>query len=512
MNNSLSKAWLQYEAGKDYKRRIGLYHTVRENERFYRGDQWYMIQSSSLPRPVFNVVRRVVDYLTCSVTPESVSIHYADDRKPFLSGGLVDISGRVAEILSANARYRWQMGKMDAKLYELVNNAAISGDGVLYSYWKADAKGDGSYEGDIVTEVIDNVNLFVADVNKRDIQSQEYVILSGRASVGSLRREARQNGVSEKNVLKIVTDNADEQDRGADFSNVELKGDDENKATYIIKFWREDGKVCFEKSTKDCVISRMQTPCTLYPVAYFNWFPTKNCFHGTSVVSGMIPNQKYINRAYAMVMKHMSDTAFSKVIYDKSKIPEWSNEVGEAIAAHAGTNVSDAVTVLGVGKLQDKYLEFLSNVISTTKELSNATETALGNVTPQNTSAILAIQASAKVPLKLVRAALYQCIEDLANIWSDMTLAYYPMDRLVPMLDASGKYRCESLCLDDSERMTLKAFVDVVDSSNYRSAVTVSILDKLLENGKISVEQYLRSLPAEYVQNAEFSEEVNENE
>ena len=33
-----TKAWERYEAGVDYKRRIGLYGTVRTNERFYRGD------------------------------------------------------------------------------------------------------------------------------------------------------------------------------------------------------------------------------------------------------------------------------------------------------------------------------------------------------------------------------------------------------------------------------------------------------------------------------------------
>ena len=315
----------------------------------------------------------------------------------------------------------------------------------------------------------------------------------------------------DKDVLKIVSDETEEQDKGGDYSHLELAGDDEEKATYIIKFWREEGRVCFEKSTRNCVIARMKTPSTLYPVAYFNWFPTKNCFHGTSVVSGMIPNQKYINRAYAMVMKHMSDTAFSKVIYDKTKIPEWSNEVGEAIAAHAGTNVSDAVAVLGVGKLQDKYLDFLSNVIATTKELSNATETALGNVTPQNTSAILAIQEAAKVPLKLVRAALYQCIEDLANIWSDMTIAYYAESRLVPMLEKNGEYHSETLLLSNREQARFKAFVDVVDSSTYSSAITVSILDKLLESGKISIDQYLKSIPSGYFSDSKIVEEVRDN-
>ena len=501
MNDSLSKTWLQYEAGKDYKRRIGLYQTVRQNERFYRGDQWYMIPSGDLPRPVFNVIRRVVDYLTCSVTPEKVTIKYTDEKCPYQEGADNERSARITEILNANARYRWERGRMSSKLYSLVGDAAITGDGVLYSYWKSDYQGDGSYEGDIATELIDSVNLFVADVNKSDIQSQEYLILAGRASVASLRREARENGVSERNIAKIVADESDENDKSGDYSGVELKGDDEEKTTYLIKFWREDGLVCFEKSTRGCVIVRTKTPCRLYPVAYFNWFPTKNCFHGTSVVSGMIANQKYINRAYAMVMKHMSDTAFSKVIYDKSRIPEWSNEVGEAIAAHGGTNVSDAVAVLGVGKLQDKYLEFLSNVIDTTKELSNATETALGNVTPQNTSAILAIQESSKVPLKLVRAALYQCIEDLANIWADMTLAYFASDRLVPMLEKNGEYHSAALHLVDEEDVRLRAFVEVVDSSAYTSAVEISILDKLLDKGLITLDQYLSRIPSEYVEN-----------
>ena len=57
-----SKAWAQYEAGKAYKRQIGLYETVRLNERFYRGDQWQDSRSQDLPRPVFNLIRRVMDY------------------------------------------------------------------------------------------------------------------------------------------------------------------------------------------------------------------------------------------------------------------------------------------------------------------------------------------------------------------------------------------------------------------------------------------------------------------
>ncbi len=501
MNNSQSKAWAQYEAGKDYKRRIGLYSTVRQNERFYRGDQWHGISSGNLPRPVFNVIKRVVDYLACAITPSKVSISYIDERLPYLRGTEDEAdSGRIAELLSANAKYRWERSKMDAKLYRLALDAAIAGDGVLYCYWKSSDRGDGIYEGDIETDVIDNVNFFVSDVNKSDIQTQDYIILSGRASVLSLRREAKENGVSDKEAAKIVSDENDERERAGDYSAVELEGNDEAKATYIIKFWREDGRVCFEKSTRGCVINRAKTPCTLYPVAYFNWHPTKNSFHGTSAVEGMIANQKYINRAYAMVMKHMSDTAFSKVIYDKSKIPEWSNEVGEAIAAVGGTNVSDAVSVLGVGKLQDKYLDFLTNVISVTKELGGATETALGNVKPENTSAILAVQEASRMPLMLVRAALYRCIEDLAGIWADMALAYFAPSRMIPKLLGDGTYSADRLGDGIDGTVSFKAYVDVVDTSTYSSSITLSILDRLLEKGHITLSEYLERIPKGYIE------------
>ena len=53
---SETAAWKLYEAGKDYKRRIGLYETVRRNERFYRGEQW-SLSDDGLPRPVFNLCR-----------------------------------------------------------------------------------------------------------------------------------------------------------------------------------------------------------------------------------------------------------------------------------------------------------------------------------------------------------------------------------------------------------------------------------------------------------------------
>ena len=277
-------------------------------------------------------------------------------------------------------------------------------------------------------------------------------------------------------------------------SDYELTGAAAKKATYIIKFWRENGRVVFEKSTRECVIRKAYTDCKLYPIAFFNWQSAKNSFHGISPISALIPNQKYLNRAYAMAMKHMTDTAFSKVVYDKSRIPEWSNGVGEAIAVVGGGDVSDAVSVVGVGEMQDNYLTLISNVIEQTKELSGATEAALGDEQAQNTSAILALQEVSKVSLGQIRSSFYQCIEDLANIWADMMCAYYPENRLLTG-EKNGEPECYPVSFELLKDAIISARVDVCEVNRYSASSTQNTLDKLLEGGHITPAEYVRRLP-----------------
>lgn len=494
MKPTPSKAWRQYEAGLEYKRRIGLFETVRRNERFYRGDQWGN-EGGGLPHPVFNIVRRVTDYLVCSVAAGNVAINFSDENLPYVRDPATAEALREAvSTLSRNAAYRWERSRMDSKIYRLLTDAAISGDGVLYCWWDPSIKTGQELQGDIATEVVDNVNLFVSDVNRADLQSQDYIILSGRAAVTALRAEARAAGCPEEDIIRIVSDDSRAAQSGQ-FADYELDDSDSDKATFIIKFWREDGRVVFEKSTRYAVIRRQATPQTLYPVAYFNWHPTKNSFHGTSPISSLIPNQKYVNRAFAMVMKHMTDTAFSKVIYDKSRIPEWSNAVGEAIAANGGTSIVDAVKVVESGKLEDDYLGLIDMTVRLTRELCGATETSLGEGNATNTSAILALQEAAKIPLEQVRQGYFQCIEDMANIWADMMCAYYPDSRLLPFRSEAGE-DCDSVSFSLIRTLLPRARVEAGEISRYSAAGALSMLNRLLDAGCITPAQYVERLPA----------------
>lgn len=486
-----TKTYLQYEAGRAYKRRIGLYETVDRNERYYRGEQWEGgAGERSLPHPVFNIVRRVTDYLVGAVAGGKLSLTYSDEGLPLQP--TKELAERMREsltLLERHMAYRWENCRMDRTVYRLLLDAAISGDGVLYCSWER----GGGYGGEVRTVRWDTCELYAADMNRADIQSQEYIILAGRESVRALRREAREAGISSETVSKIRSDavmSAEAIGRAVP----ELEDEEQAKATVLLKFWKEGGEVWLEKSTAEVVIRRAATGLRLYPVAHFNWMPTHGSLHGTSPVSGMIANQRFINRAYAMVMKHMTDTAFSKVVYDKSRIPEWTNEVGEAIAA-VGGDLGGAVQVVGVGEMQGGYMELIENAIAMTKEMAGATDTVLGSAQANNTSAILALQEASRTALRQVSAAFAQCLEDLADIWADMLCTGYEGVRSLPYTE-NGERVLGTVDLGLLREAMIRARVEVGDLTQYSASGTQNALDRLLEGGHITLKQYLEQLPA----------------
>lgn len=474
-----------YECGKEFKSRIGLYERADENERFYRGDQWSSVDSEGLPTPVFNLIRRISSYLVSSVMSYSMSAVYDDaalacrdecGAKRRAYANLDSLSKAVAD--------RWERLGMEKIFRDALTDAVITGDGIIYC-WFDPHSGAGA---GISAATVDNTEFFAADMNSPDIQSQDYIMLAGRDSVSKLRREAASRGLSDAEISLIKPD-GDTDCRQNFCENGDEKAE---KVTYLIKFSRDDdGYVRFIKCTENVIIADEQTKLRYYPVAFFNWEPAKHCLHGSSPISEMIGNQKYVNKAFAMEMKHMVDTAFSKVIYDKRLIPEWSNEVGEAIGVMSGGDVSGAVATVGTGQMQDGYIEIIDRVITYTKELEGATEAALGEVDPTNTSAILALRESSDLPLERVRSNFYSAVVSLALIFADMMKEYLP-DRVRYSKDGGDVGKVDLGALD---MKNLCAKVEIGSSRRFSSSLMLSTLGSLLEGGHITFDEYLEFLP-----------------
>lgn len=490
-----TEEWQLYEQGKEYHHSIGLYDRVNTNERFYRGDQWEGVQSGGLPTPVFNLFRRIIDYFTSTVLSGAVRMHFTPDMP---SGNPQTAAGcnaaDAAEKLTKLTEYRWERQKMDVLLANALRDAAVSGDAVCYTYWDPSVRTGQAYTGDFTSVLIDNTNVFFGDPNCKQVEKQPYILLSMRETVESLRRQAKANGRSDSEVKCIVPDGETAAESG-DLAKKELQN---TRCISLIKLWRgEDGHIYFRKSTRGAVIKgKTDLHLTRYPIAVMNWTPVKNSWHGEAVASSLVENQIFINKAFAMVMKHMMDTAFSKVVYDSTVIDEWTNRVGEAVAVNGP--VENVAKILPPGQMQAGMLEVIRLAIATTKEFMGATDAALGDVAPNNTSAILALQQSSNLPLENVKRALYQFVEDIGLVWLDFLFAYYDDARLVPSGqpdERTGMELYKPFGLGGCRRTLFSCRVDVGAGNYWSEITTLNTLDNLLRLGQITLPQYLERLP-----------------
>ena len=494
IKNATTEDFRLFEAGRDYNRKIGLYENVSRNERFYRGDQWNGVNAGDLPTPVFNLFRRVINYFSATLMSQKLSLRFTADGV----GALYDKQERqklekACEIISGYANYRFDREKMTTLLSDAVLDAALTGDAVAYVYWDADRRTSQGYKGDFATELFDNTNVFFGDVNTPKVQEQPYILLSGRELVSKLREEAAACGRSREEIERISPDEDTAWGAG-DYAEKELSG---TKATYVIKLYKKDGTIRYRKSCQNAVICpERDTGLTLYPVALMNWDRVKNSYHGQAVATGLCENQLYINKAFAMVMKHMMDHSFSKVMYNSNLIDDWTNAIGEAIAVNG--EVEGAALRLEPGSMQSGFLEVINLALSLTKELMGATDAALGEVRPDNTSAIIALQQSSALPLENQKRALFSFVEDIGLIWLDFILHYYDASRVM-LYRQKDELTGSTLPPEVFSDVLFSCIAEAGASSYWSELATLSTFDNLLSQGHITLAQYLDRMPDGYL-------------
>lgn len=478
--------WDLYQRGIEYKSRINLFKTVEDNHRFFQGDQWHGVKSEGLPTPVFNIIKPVLRYKISTIMQNSVKIRYGCDNyedKEYKK------MCRAAELLSRYGEQLWEKLKMEHVNEEVLKDAAISGDGCSYFYF------DGK---SIKTEIIDNTNIFPSNPNNSDIQEQEYIIIAFRRSVESVRREAKENGVSKIDTDRIVSDTEVEY-RAGDMGKIEQENS--GMCTVLLKLWKDEKTktVHFKKSTRDVVICKdCDTGCSLYPVAMFNWETQKNSFHGVSDVSGLIPNQLYINKIAAMVMLSTMYTAFPKMVYDENLVDNPSNQIGVAIGVNgADKPIGSIIDYISPANVSSDAFNMFERTISLTKELMGANDGALGSINPENASgkSILAVMEQSAQPLESIKRRFYNYLEDIALIWADMLKVYKSGGMTVSYCDENGNAVNEKISAKLLEKLMINARVDIGPATRWSEIATVESLDRLLTQQYIPFEWYIELIP-----------------
>ena len=487
MRSELSpqKVAKEYEAGLSFNQGIDLYDCVQTNENFFIGKQWEGVKSNGLPTPVFNFLKRVVLFSVANVSTDNLKLHAK--RMPSSGQMPAYMAELLADILNDQFASIFEFNKMGSCIREFCRNAAVDADGCAYTYWDPDVDTGQPGKGAIRTEVLLNTQVMFGNPNSRDVQSQPYILIERRMLVKDARKRAKANG---KDTELITADDKEGGDPHLD----QLGGD---KVTVLLRLWLDDksGTIHGYECTKNAEIRKeWDLGIKLYPITWMNWDYVQDCYHGQAMITGLIPNQIFVNKLFAMSMISLMTLAYPKVVFDKTKVAKWSNRVGAAIAVNG--NVDGVAKIIDPASISPQISQFIDIAISYTQKFLGASDVALGDTRPDNTSAIIALQRAAATPMELTKQNLLQSIEDLGRIYMEFMAEYYGT-RYVEVTGPNGQGKV-IVPFDFSvlKKIPFTVELDVGASSYWSEIASMQTLDNLLMQNKISTVEYLKRIPA----------------
>lgn len=495
------KVYREFQKGLDFNRRIDLNENVETSENFFIGRQWEGVQSNGLPTPVFNFLKRIVLHQVANITSDNITMN----AKPLAAAPNDKEMERITAIVNEEFTALMEHNRIPNMTREFMRNAAVDGDGCAYSYWDPDAVVSKDVRGTIRTEIIENTRVFFGNPNDRRVQKQPYIIISRRDAVKAVKKYAKANGASEETAESIRPD--------IDENNSLPESFVDDRCTVLLKLWKDDDTktVWAVECTKDAVIRKpWDLGIRLYPVTWLNWDYVQDSYHGQSLVTGLIPNQIFVNKCYAMSMISLMTTAYPKIVYDKTRISGWTSQVGAAIGVNGG-DMNQVVKIVDPAQISPQISQFIDSAVNYTQTFTGATSAALGDTRPDNTSAIIALQRAASVPSEITKQNLYQSVEDLGRIYLEFMAEYYgnrPVD--VPAAQMMGEIAQfagvpnDETVIVDFDFSVLKDIpmcmkLDVGASAYWSEIASVQTLDNLLMQDKIDLTDYLERIPEGYI-------------
>ena len=495
------KIWKQYCAGLDFNNKLRLVENVANNENFFIGKQWEGVISNGLPTPVFNILKQIVLHQVATITSDNFTI----SATPLRASANDKRLEMASQVVNSELRALFKVNKLPNLSRIMMRNAAVDGDGCMFTYFDPDAPtGLDGIKGAIKTEIIDNTRVLFGNPNSRNVQSQPYIIIWKRRQIDDVKDEARANGLSEEEIQNISADTDDNNSRMDSYVD--------DKCTVLTKLWRDKktGTIWGCEVTKGAVIRKpYDVRIKSYPVTWICWDYVQECYHGQALITGLIPNQEFINKAYAMAMLSQMTSAFPTKLYDRTRITKWTNQVGAQIAVDG--SVEGVAKILEPAQISPQIAQFINSTIENTQSLTGATAAALGNTRPDNTSAIIALQRAAAIPAEITKQNLYECLEDLGRIYIEFMAAYYgtrPVDipaavavgdEIAQFANANVGMMQQEFDFAQLEDCPMTIGLDVGASSYWSEVASMQTLENLLQLGLITVADFLERIPDGYV-------------
>lgn len=509
-----NEIWNEYQSLTEYLNVHDVYNIVKRNEKFYDGRQWDGAKADNIAKPTMNRLQRIGKYQIACLSSNDVGIAVTS-----LLGGQED--NRLMRIVADEVKSVIEQAKITEQARLMIRNGFV--DGVSYSLqtFEPDFETGQDSKGKIESQIVDMTQVYFGNPYSNIIQKQPFIIIALRQYVGQVKEEARELGVSNIEDITADSDNNYDEDNDDKLCTVLLKFfkvkkkiekedtviDDLTGEEITVKKEEEIKTVHFVKCTKSVMlVDDTDLEYTRYPIARFGWENRRNSYLYESPMTSNIVNQVFINKCYAYAHEYAMKSAVPKIIYDQVKV-----DIDDYLS-------SDMIGVPGMDTL-GKFLDFskmpdFSNQIIALIDKTGAemeknmgvNDAALGNVKPDNSSAIIALQEAAAVPLEIQRQNYYEMWEDtVRNIIDIMTCAYG-----VRVVLNKEDNMPTAIDFNQLRGINYQLRIDIGSSAQYSEIAQMNTLNSLLQGQYIDLNTFLEVCPDKYIPQKETIKRANQ--
>ena len=529
-NELVTEMWQDYERGKSFYANKGFTTALPNYVSFYEGDQWPKPTEATkhMPRPVFNFVKMIIDNKVSNIVGSPVKLNFVADNDKISTNKFTRFAHFILKEIG--------MENID---YEAILTDRKKGVFVKHYYYSEEAIGrKGNFEGGLRCQLIEPLNVYVADPNETNIQKQKWIMVAVREEVSKIKKMAKK-----KYHDKICSDELE-----TSYGNKrELEGSE--LATVLTKYFKVDGEVYYERATKYTALQEEAIPlnpyliekkiksedidgkgtsqpdeklekdkqdkyymATHYPIEICSLDPSDDCIIGISEVKNMMVAQKLVNFNIAMGALNLQELGAPVTLVKPNALQgqTLTNQPGQVITDYTPGN-GWGIKNLETTPFTAQALQFAPALMDLIRTVSNATEVITGEMVSKDLSgyAIAQLQAQAQKPIEMQRKRFWQHKEREGKILEMFFKLFYENkeftykntleERIVMQQQNSNEKLSENgVDIFNGEDFQDKSFSIVIEAgagTQYSEIQAMSKLDNLIQMKLIDLETYVELYP-----------------
>ena len=519
MERNIKSAWSRYQDSLTYMAQIGIKEKAPKWVDLYEGRQWPAATelTKTMPRPVVNIVKMIARNKKAGVLSSPVALHFVTDNLE-----------KDVEKFDRFAEYIARELDQEEKDAEGIEDKIKKGTCAWHYYWNTSKQGmPSNVDGSLDLEIIDPLNVHVANPNQKDVEKQKWIMISTREEL-----EAVLANTDTKYKEHVKSDTSESPYH-------EVEKDNEQYVTVLTEYFKDkNGEVFWQKHTSAGAISdpvsmtptieetkpkgegvaetalpdepedkALKNVFRRYPIVIGVWDSRDKSYLGIGEVESLEPNQKAINLGMGLQLLKVQNEAFGKwaVKEDALEGQTITSEIMQVLTDHS--KLGDGIKKLPESPISGTPMDIINGLTDQTRMVTGATEVMSGEVISAGMSgaAIATLQAQAMKPIEEKQKSFWRDKQRQGLIMAEFFKFYYEDKEFTyTKKDKLGKDKPERDTFNGSDYQDtdFKVVVQAGAATAFSEGGDIAMLEMLVSKDLISAKTFIESYPKTALSNS----------